>query len=138
MTYSIASGHNNAAGLVAITSITPAGSTAFFAPQAYGTYRPGLRRVRADGAVYETGFAEATWTFRVMFGVQYDYLYTTYATDATNGNRVTIRTRNRNGTFANFNARLILPQRADLDYRSDSRFPFENVEVRFARLEALA
>jgi len=137
MTYQIASGHNNAAGLVDITSITPSGSSAFTAPQAYGSYRPGVQRVRADGAVYETGFAEAVWAFGVLFGAQYDYLYTTFAADATNGNAVTIATRNRNGDFANFNARIILPPRAELDYRADPRNPFLTVDVRFARLEAL-
>lgn len=138
MSYKIAVGHDNAAGLVDITSITPSGSTAFFEPQAYGAYRPGIRRVRADGTPYETGFAEAIWTFAVLWGAQYTYLYATYATDATHGNKVTIATRGRDGAFANFNARLLLPQRADLTYRPDSRHPFRDVEVRFIRLAALS
>lgn len=138
MTYKIASGHDNAAGLVDVTSITPSGSETFFPHVAYGNYSPGALRIRADGAVYETGFASTVWTFSVLLGAQYTYLYDTYQADATNGNKVTIATRNRSGAFANYNARIILPQRAELEYRPDPRFVFQDVEVRFARLEALA
>lgn len=137
MTYQIASGHDNVAGLVDVTSITPAGSEAFFPHVAYGNYSPGALRVRADGAVYETGFASTTWVFTVLLGAQYTYLYDTFQADATNGNRVTIATRNRGGVFANYNARLILPQRPELEYRPDPRFVFQNVEVQFTRLAVL-
>jgi len=137
MTYQIASGHDNSAGLVAVTSITPAGSQAFPPLRARASYQPGVLRVRADGAFYETGFASAVWTFDVLLDLQYGYLYTTYAADATNANKVTIRTPNRLGVFTTYNARIVLPPRRDLTYVADPRHPFTDVKIQFNRLEAI-
>lgn len=137
MTYSIASGHDNAAGLTALTSLIPSGGTAIRNPFSYGSYRPGVRRVRPDGVAYNTGFAEAVWTFRVLFGDQYNLLNDDYANDETNGNKVTVRTPGPDGAFANYNARILLPERADLVITPDSRRPFMDVEVRLIRLEAI-
>lgn len=130
----IAAGNNNAAGLVAIESITPSSDRPFYAPQSYGSYSPGEARVRADGTVTFSGFAAVEWRFSVLTLRQFAYLQDTYCAGGWSG-LVTIRTRTDDpATYANYNAVMVLPTFDDVNRQFKA---FRDVTVRFNRLVAL-
>jgi hypothetical protein len=135
--YQIASGHDNAGSLVDITTIVPSNDVAFFPPKAWPAYSEGRVIPRSDGSFAHTGFIRTQWKFDALTNEQYNYLYDNYFMDATNQNKVTIRTRSRSG-YANYNARIKMPDRANL--RVDKGHPnlyYLDVEIDFIRLEAL-
>lgn len=129
----MAAGYDNAAGLVAIATITPASDRrAFYEPQETG-YSEGVVKVRADGTLFYAGFASVTWLWRVVTWRQVQYLRDTYCAGGYAG-KVTVRLRLDTTTYANYNAVLVIPQPAE------SARNFENYTdfaVRFTRLDAL-
>jgi hypothetical protein len=135
MPYQIAADHDSAGSLVTLTTITPSSDLVFFEPLAFNGFTPGRQVILGDGSIKEVGYAATVWGFGVLTDGQYQYLYDTYA--SLNDGKVTIQTRGRDGDFANFNARIILPPRASLQYRPDDRRVYTDVSVRFIRMVAL-
>jgi len=110
----IASGWNVGSGsLVDITAVTD-GTNHFADPKSQYFYTPGQRLIRADGSVYNAGFAEVTWQFGIMFFNQLYYLQQTYCSGGWSG-QVTILTNTLNPvSFSRLNAQMILPQPSEL------------------------
>jgi|SRR6056297_320076 len=132
--YKIAVGNNNAAGLTALESITPAGDNNFAPLRIYWNYNPGDRRIRADGTLYHAGFPSQLWRARVLTKLQWLYLKDTYCNSGYSG-AVTIRTRFGDpDTYANYNAILTLPK--EIDTTQTSRV-YVDVDLVFTRLVAL-
>lgn len=133
--YKIYPGWNNAGSLIDIQSITPPGDKPFNAPQGYSSWDDGMLRVRADGVIYVTGFKQFAWRFGVLTAAQYRYLVSTYATD-TDGysGPVTVATRGRAGTFANYNATINIPKLPDLTRKYLS---YRDVDIPFTRVVAI-
>lgn len=116
--YAIAAGHDNAIGLVNIEAIKPTGDKFFVPPEAYSSFDDGVLRMRADGTRYTTGRKSFTWPFKVWTVAQYRYLMTTYTTGGNSySGPVTVKTRAPGGTYANYNAILLLPELPDLARR---------------------
>lgn len=133
--YKIYPGWNNAGNLVDIQSITPTGDKPFVAPQAYSSWDDGVLRIRADGVVYVTGFKQFTWRFSVLTVAQYQYLVSTYATDTLGySGPVTVATRGRAGTFANYNAYINIPKLPDLTRRY---LTYRDTDILFTRVVAI-
>jgi hypothetical protein len=112
----IAAGHNNAAGLQSIESITATGDTKpFSSPTAWFNYKPGEFKQRTDQTLYIRGKQSTAWNFTYMTKNQLVYLQDTYCNSLYDGN-VTIRTRLRdNGAYLNMNARMIVPANFNLE-----------------------
>lgn len=133
--YKIAAGHNQAGSLIDIQAITPTGDKPFVPPRAYSSWSDGIIRTRADGAKYVTGRVSFTWPFDVLTTAQYRYLVTTYCTDDDGySGLVTVRTRKRDGTFANYNATIYVPALPELDRKYLS---YRNVVITFAEVVAI-
>lgn len=130
--YAIAAGWNNVAGLRNIESITPIGDKSFRPPNAYSAFNPGTLRLRADGIAYTEGFASTAWTFSALTRAQYQYLMTNYSIGGNSySGKVTIRTMTPAGTYANYNAVVLLPIMPDLDRAFKI---YRNVQIKFIRL----
>jgi hypothetical protein len=134
--YRIAAGHNNTAGLVNVEDIAPPGDRAFYPPSAYSSYNVGAIRLRLDGTAYTAGMPSVEWLFDVMTRAQWRYLQDTYTVGGnSHSGKVTVRTRDMDGAYTNYNAVMILPRLVDLE-RSFTLY--RRVIVRFIRLEAVA
>jgi len=107
--YKLASGHNNAGSLTAITSITD-GTLALIEPQGLPFYTRGIRRYRADGNVNRAGVKSSALVFSYMTVSQYAYLKANYE------GLVTVRLALGSTTFANYNATLVLPEFSESEY----------------------
>lgn len=130
--YAIAAGWNSANLLKNIESIIPAGDRAFCAPNAYSAYNPGTLRLRADGVAYVEGFPSVTWMMAILTRKQYQYLMTTYSTGGNSySGKVTIRTMTPSGSYANYNAIMLLPIMPELDRAFKL---YRSVQIRFTRL----
>ena len=130
--YQIAAGHNNAAGLANVETLTDAGGNLFKPPSALGTYQAGEVVPTLSGSIAVVGSAFVVWNW-TMLTTQYAYLKTTYCAGGYTG-LVTIRTATEQyAVYANYNARLILPQVGELQRISIGYI----VPVRFVELEAL-
>lgn len=133
--YALAYGNNNAASLQSIESITPSGDRGFVAVQGYSSYDEGIVNVRQDGLIYISGYPTAAWVFSALTRKQYQYLQSNYTVGGTSlSGYVTVRTRKEDGTFANFNAVLLLPKLPELNRR---RKLYQDVTIRFVRLVAI-
>jgi hypothetical protein len=132
--YKLAAGHNNAGGLIPITSITD-GTNALVEPLVLPHYLRGVPRVRCDGRRSFAGQASTAFLFSMLTVPQWHYLRTTYE------GLVTVRlTLNQGLTFANYNAVLQLPEINDLEYvinDSIAKPALSNVRVELLRLTAL-
>jgi hypothetical protein len=132
----IAAGHNNAAGLTSIETITASGdSRPFVYPQAWPRFNPGQFKVRSDQSLYIRGKAATGWQFSFLTKNQYEYLRDTYCAGDFDGN-VTIRTRAGRIAYANFNARMYLPKPSEVELRLD-KIGVPVPPIRFVALEAL-
>lgn len=131
--YAIAAAYNNASGLKRIETIIPSGESKAFPPvNAYSAYNPGTLRLRADGLAYITGYASTEWRFSYLSVVHYRYLISTYSTGGNSyAGKVTIRTRIADGTFANYNAIMLLPILPKLNR---TYLKYRDVVIRFTRL----
>lgn len=112
--YKIAAGYN--VPLISLTDITAVtdGVNHFVDPKAIYSYTPGQRLIRADGSVFNAGFAEVSWIMGILFFTQLPYAMTTWCNGTWSG-PVTILTSLANiGSFQRMNAQLILPQPTEL------------------------
>lgn len=105
--YKLAAGWNNAGSLSSIESII-AIEGVFPAP--YGTYNPGVRKIRGDGTLYIAGSPSCQWPFAVVPSyAKHKALMTTYCNGGYSG-KVTVATRtDDSATYSNFNAIMTLP-----------------------------
>lgn len=130
----IAVGNNNAAGLVALESITPSGDIAFLPVRQYGTFNAGETKTRLNGRPYFAGVQSTQFICAVVTWAQFKYLKTTYCNGGYSG-LVTIRIRTDSpATYANYNAVLVLPKESDLAVRYGA---FIDVVLNFINLEVL-
>ena len=131
--YQIAAGNNNAAGLVNVETLADSGGNLLKPPRALGTYQAGEVVPTLSGSIAIVGSAFVVWNWTVL-STQLAYLNTTYCAGIYTG-LVTIRTvTTQYDTYANFNARMVIPQIAELQRTS---YGFVDVPVRFVELEAL-
>ena len=132
--YKLAAGHNNAAGLTAITSITD-GTLALTEPLQLPFYSRGIRRNRTNGSVNRAGMPATAFVFGYLTLSQWAYLRANYE------GLVTVRLALGSGTFANYNAALALPDPADMEYGvinvADCYNAYRNVRVDLLHLEAI-
>jgi hypothetical protein len=133
--YKLAAGHNNAAGLTTITSITD-GTLALTEPLQLPFYSRGIKRNRTNGSVSVAGMPSTAFVFSYLTMGQWEYLRTTYE------GLVTVRLSLNKSSFSNYNASLVLPDPADMDYRlivrSSACFhAYVNVRCDLLHLEAL-
>lgn len=113
----IASGHNNVAGLIAIEALIPSGDVAFQPVRNYGTFDVGQVKTRLNGRPYFAGRQSSQFISQVMTVSQFKYLKDTYCAGGYSG-LVTVRLRpNTPASYTNYNATLVLPKEADLQYR---------------------
>lgn len=130
--YAIAAGWNNTTGLRNIESLTPSGDKPFRTPNAYSAFNPGTLRLRADGIAYVEGFPSTAWLLDVLTRKQYQFLMTTYSTGGNSySGKVTIRTMTPSGSYANYNAIMLLPIMPELDRAFKI---YRSVQIRFTRL----
>ncbi len=132
--YAIASGYNVAlAGLANWESLL-AGGRYFYPPQGFGSFNPGIYRVRGDGTLYIAGFGEIEWVMRYFLYAQHRLLMTSYCNTGYSG-KVTIYTKTDNASaYARYNAVMVLPKLSE----SQTNFKIlENYKIRFTRMEAL-
>jgi hypothetical protein len=138
--YAIGAGWNVA--LVSLTNvelIRPTGERYLYPPQSFGTYDPGIFRVRGDGSVTTSGKPFLLWRWtgqpggRLTYG-QARHIQTTYAAGGWSG-KVTIYTKTTNSAaYERYNAMIILPKfsEAEPNFRVFTRF-----DIRMTQLAAL-
>lgn len=130
--YRIGAGYNVALNsLVNIETIQPANDRYFVVVNSFGSYDPGVQRIRGDGLGYFAGFASLIWRFAGMTFAQHTYLRNTYCAGGYTG-KVTIYTRLDNfSTYARYNAILDVRKLPELRKRVNA---FADVDVIFRRL----
>jgi len=106
--YKIASGYNNAVGLVAWTAIADANSVYFVMPNGgIASHNRGEKRYRIDLTVGHVGEVNAVITFGAITLAQYTVLLSY-------DGKVTVRHPISGSTFANFNAIFAVPDESEL------------------------
>lgn len=131
--YKIAAGNNNAVGLVNIGSIVPSSHIAFIEPIARPNWNPGIQRIRLDALTYSAGYPSQAWVMGIVTFQQYDYLISTFCGGGQSG-KVTITTRYRNHSYANYNAVLNVPIPDSFQSTGQG---FQNLQLIFRKLIAL-
>jgi hypothetical protein len=96
--YSIAAGHNNAAGLTEFSSLTDTNGVKLVMPRAIPYRIEGQLKISTNGVPSYDGYDSQDFEFRVLLVAQYELLRDTYT------GLVTIRTALDGATFANYNA----------------------------------
>jgi hypothetical protein len=138
--HQLADGNNNAGGLQLFTAITDSNSVPFPMPSMKGSRNRGVKRVRLDGTQGIVGKDSVILTFGGLTLAQYDLLKDTYE------GLITIRLPLEVVTYANYNAVMVVPDEADLEYRRGIRYPtwlgqtwsgYGPVPVVIRKLEAL-
>jgi hypothetical protein len=132
--YKLASGHNNVGGLVAITSITD-GTNTLDEPLGVSTVSRGVRRFTLEQPKF-SGTQTAALVFSRMTIGLHKYMIDNYE------GLVTVRFPIDGNTFANYNATLIIPSKADLEsnYYLDAQLDtqgFRNVRCELFDIEAI-
>lgn len=114
--YQWAAGFNNAAGLKAVEMDVPVFRNMPFYVHAIGSWDEGVARARADKLVTIGGFQRFAWGVDLFGDAQYNYIQSTYTAGGTGlSAKMTVRTLNRAGAFANYSAVLILPKKTELE-----------------------
>lgn len=132
--YAIASGYNVALAALSNWESLTAGGRRFYAPRMYGSFNPGIYRVRGDGTIYIAGFGSCVWMMDILRYAQYRLLQTSYCSSGYSG-LVTIYTQTDvPGTYARYNAVMTLPKHSE---STPNDFIFEHAPIHFTRLEAL-
>ena len=127
--FSLAAGHNNAAGLVNVENILPSSDRYFWPPKTPGGFNPGELIGRADDIIVTVGYASFVWVFDVLTLAQYNYLITTYSTGGnTYSGKVTVRTVNAANSYANYNATMKIPPQPTRNFIRRT-----GVEIQFTR-----
>lgn len=133
--YQWATGFNNVPGLKAVEMDVPTFRGKPFYVHALGAWDPGVVRMRGDGTEGTYGFKRPTWLADVMGLAQYNYIQATYTPGGIGMSaKLTIRTRNGQDVFANFNAILYLPKKSELQRRWDA---YRDAPLVFSIREAL-
>lgn len=127
--YAIASGYNNAAGLVNIELLS-AGGKLFYAVAVAGSDVD--LKTQEDGVGFESGFPQLVWTSNVT-RAQYAYIRDTVLSGSYSA-PVTIRSRYDDTSYANYNAILTIPRTRQLKRNYDL---YEQMEWTFTRVVAL-
>jgi len=133
--YKLASGYDNEAGFVNVETAFPTytGRVSFY-PRGRGNFDEGIMRIRADGTLYLTGFQSFTWPLHFLSYTQWAYAQTTYCTGGTGlSGKVTVATRLPAGTYANYNAVMILPKLSEADKLFGG---IKDAEIKFVRAES--
>lgn len=113
--YKWAAGFSNTSGLKAIERDVPTFMGKPFYVHGQGSWDEGITHMRADKLISTTGFQRFTLIADVMSDVQYNYIQATYSPGGTGlSAKMTVRTLNRSGSFANYSAVLHLPKKSDL------------------------
>lgn len=127
----LAAGHNQAGSLASIETLL---AIEGLHPFPYGTYRRGNRKLYPNGMVYNSGFSSFQWPFAVMMWAKHPYMMTTFCNGGESG-LVTVRTNaETQGTYANYNATMVLPQLPEV--RTDSQ-RFEDYIIQFINVVAI-
>ena len=111
--YSIAPGHDNAAGFINVETMIDASDYEFEVVSGHPAYDPGSRRTLSNGLPSFQGYPTTTWTSGLVRWSGYLYLYTTVLAGSY-GNEVSMRTRTKGGAYSNYNAILNIPTEAEL------------------------
>lgn len=132
--YQWAAAFDNAAELAAVeTNVPTYRSRPLLVRDA--PFDDGLIRGRADKLSETTGFQTFDWIFDLMSVAQYRYIQDTYTVGGTSySGKLTVRTRDRDGAFANYNAVLRLPKGSELTRFRDC---YRDVRLHFIIEEAL-
>ena len=112
--YSIAPGHDNAAGFINVETMIDASDRTFRAVVGHPAYDPGSPRTLSNGRSSFEGFAATTWNSGLVRWSGYLYLYTTILGGAYDG-EVSMRTRTKGGAYTNYNAILRIPTEVELE-----------------------
>jgi hypothetical protein len=130
--YKLGNAWNLPAGSCTNVEAISAGGQYFYPPSAYSAYNPGSVKLRVDGQVYNTGFASVDWKFDTLFRDQWRYLQQNYTFGGNSySGTVTAVTLNPAGTYAPYNAVLILPNLPQLERNFVA---YRNVIVKLTRL----
>lgn len=121
MSYEIAAGWDNEAGLVEIAK----------QPRLV-TMTPGRRQTAGDGLIYEDGFMTAALEYGFLTPAEYDALLTAFGLSSAASAKVTIALpQNEDRTFAHYNAIIIRPEapRFERGLWLDVSFPLTRIEM---------
>lgn len=122
------------ASLTNFESLSISGEPALKVGGMYGTYDPGVMRIRGDGTLYLAGYPSCALPFPGITRGQVRYLSVTFCNNGYSG-KVTIYTRlDDPATYARYNAVMRLPKLSESQKRWSS---FQDYIVRFDRLVAL-
>lgn len=110
----IAANHDNTAGLTAFEAITAPNDRRNFWPPREVDYQGGAVQFDADGDIYLEGYPSVDLLWGSLTWRQWYYLRNTYCAGGYSGD-VTIRLLLDNLTYANYNAKLIIPQTANTE-----------------------
>lgn len=106
----IAAGHNNAAGLTLVSSLTDANGVKLVMPRAVPFTQEGELAIRANGSPAYRGFDSQDWEFSVLLLTQYYLLRNTYT------GLVTVKLSINGSTFANYNASAWIDEKTTGQY----------------------
>lgn len=106
----IAAGNNNAGGLALISTLTDSNGIKFVMPRAIPTQREGVRRKQLNGPTTFIGRQSVVLESSVMTELQLTLLKATYV------GLITIRLALSGLVYANYNASLVMADRADLEW----------------------
>lgn len=128
----IAPGHNNAAGLALVTSLSVS-SIPFVEVFTAGQYTRGEPRIKATGAPARTGFPAKEWTSGLLWLPQWEYLVANYE------GAVTIRTWTGGTSYANYNAYLSIDDQSEYETANEVEYGHALVNFiwRFTKLVAI-
>jgi len=133
--YQLAAGHDNSGNLANVETTLPAyNDRQTFFPRGRGEFNDGILKILADGTTARVGFKSFNWPVDILTYEQWDYLQSNYCTGSGISGPVTVRTRLVDGTYANYNATMILPDPPDTDRRFVA---MRNVSIRFIHAEAI-
>ncbi len=122
MTYKIATGWNNEAGLADI-SVQPR----------MVTLSPGRRQTAGDGLIYEDGFMNASLDYGFLTVDDYEALLTEFGLTSAASAKVTVSLpQNIDRTFDNYNAIIIRPEAPRFE-----RGKWLDISFRLTRIEVI-
>lgn len=116
--YSIASGFNNAGGLMNVETVFPTFQTKPMIVQGR-TFNPGVKRKRADKVGYRTGFQIIIWRIPIMSIAQYNYWQANYTIGGNSySGKNTIKSKSATDAYANYSVVSELPSPDELKSRA--------------------
>lgn len=111
----IASGHDNAAGLVRVNTVTDTNGAALTDPIVlFSRSTRGQARTGLGGYNGRVGKPSQVWVFPFLLLAQYKKLKDDY--EETSGGAVTVKTTLDGITYANYNATLFMPDYSELEF----------------------